>query len=58
MSNHILERQLHEAEICRVHSTVEEAATVWVQGDTIDSGSWFLLSWFREIIYSYEGILL
>ena len=55
MSNHILGRQLHEVDICRVLSMVEEEATVWVQGDTTDSGSWFPLSWFREITYSYEG---
>lgn len=58
MSNHILERQLHGLDICRVDSTVEEEARVWVQGDTIDSGYWFLLSCFWEIICSYDGKLL
>ena len=58
MSNHILERQLDGVDICRVNSMVEEEAGIWVQGDTIDSRSWFLLPWFWEIICSYDGKLL
>ena len=56
MSNQL--RQLHEVDVCRVLLMVEEEATVWVQGEAMHSGSWFPLSWFREIIYSYEAKLL